>query len=590
MADQSQPPDESRALVPIPPAIHVYVGNHFETNQAFKSKEAVLKWAREVAMRLQFSIVVVRSDNGGGGRKQFIVLGCERGGKYTPTGKKPKKEETGTRKCECPFRLRGRLHATTNDWHVTVTNGMHNHALDKALVGHLVAGRLKPEEKQLLSELTRNLVSPKNIIATMKERDPNNVSDIKKVYNARYRFKQRSRASRTEMQQLYKCLDENNYFFKARTDGESDYVQDVFFAHPKSVCLLNTFPTVLLMDSTYKTNKYGMPLFEIVGETSCEETYSVGFAFMSNEKEENFTWVLQQCKGLLRSKEVKPKVIVTDRDAALMNAVATVFPESAHLVCYFHVKKNMTQTMKPLCKIKDGEKVSQTDLWRQIEKAFDVVLFSDNEEDYVDAVLQFRKLCVRWPRFVRYVDTTILDTDKHRCVSAWTNNYMHLGNTTTNRVEGSHGRLKGYLHGSTGDLATGWEAIDKMLINQFTELQATFGRNVSVVEHTFKDHYLYALLNFKVSRAALNHIRREELRVEECGMDSKKCGCLMRRTYGLPCACVIARKIKNNLPIRLDEVNAHWKKLCFMEDDGSDLDDDGYSCLPEWQLIQVQFN
>jgi hypothetical protein len=165
---------------------------------------------------------------------------------------------------------------------------------------------------------------------------------------------------------------------------------------------------------------------------------------------------------------------------------------------------------------------------------------------------------------------------------------MHLGNTTTNRVEGSHGRLKGYLHGSTGDLATGWEAINKMLINQFTELQATFGRNMSVVEHTFKDHYLYTLLNFKVSRAALNHIRREELRVEECGMDSKKCGCLMRRTYGLPCACVIARKIKNNLPIRLDEVNAHWKKLCFMEDDSSDQDDDDYSCLAEWQLIQVQ--
>jgi hypothetical protein len=51
---------------------------------------------------------------------------------------------------------------------------------------------------------------------------------------------------------------------------------------------------------------------------------------------------------------------------------------------------------------------------------------------------------------------------------------------------------------------------------------------------------------------------------------------------------VIARKIKNNLPIRLDEVNAHWKKLCFMEDDGSDQEDDDYSCLAEWQLIQVQ--
>jgi hypothetical protein len=287
---------------------------------------------------------------------------------------------------------------------------------------------------------------------------------------------------------------------------------------------------------------------------------------MSSEKEENFTWVLQQCMALLRSKEVKPNVVVTDRDGALMNAVATVFPESAHLVCYFQVKKNMTQMMKPHCKIKDGEKVTAKQVWAQIEKAFDDILFSPEEDDYVDVVLQFLKLCVRWPRFLKYVETTILDTDKHRCVSASTDNFMHLRNTITNRVEGAQGRLKGYLHGGNDDLATGWESINKMLINQFTELQATFGRNLSVVEHTFKDHYLYTLLNYKISRAALNHIHREELRVEECGMDRKKYGCLMRRTYGFPCACVIARKMKNKLPIRLDEVNAHWKKLCFIED------------------------
>jgi hypothetical protein len=147
---------------------------------------------------------------------------------------------------------------------------------------------LKPEEKDLLNELTRNLVAPRNIISAMKARDSENVTAAKQIYNARWRLKQRSWAIRNEMQHLFKCL-EDNYFFKARTNGDSDFVQDIFFAHPKSVCLFNTFPTVLLIDSTYKTNKYGIPLFEIVGETSTEETYSVGFAFMSNEKEDNFT-------------------------------------------------------------------------------------------------------------------------------------------------------------------------------------------------------------------------------------------------------------------------------------------------------------
>jgi hypothetical protein len=167
---------------------------------------------------------------------------------------------------------------------------------------------------------------------------------------------------------------------------------------------------------------------------------------------------------------------------------------------------------------------------------------------------------------------------------------MHLGNTTTNRVESAHGRLKGLLTDGRGDMAKGWAAIDKMLILQFNEIQATFGRNMSVLEHAFKDHYLYPLLVYKISRNALKHIRGEELRAEECGMDSKKCGCLMRRIYGLPCACVIARKMKNKLPIRLDEVNSHWKRLCFLVEEGGESDDDDYSCLAEWQAIQVNFD
>jgi hypothetical protein len=69
---------------------------------------------------------------------------------------------------------------------------------------------------------------------------------------------------------------------------------------PRSVKLSNNFPTVLIMDSTYKTNMYRMSLFEIVGVTSTDMTYSVGFAFMTAEKEDNFTCVLQMLLKLLK--------------------------------------------------------------------------------------------------------------------------------------------------------------------------------------------------------------------------------------------------------------------------------------------------
>ena len=71
-----------------------------------------------------------------------------------------------------------------------------------------------------------------------------------------------------------------------------------------------------------------MPLFEIVGVTSTKMTYSVAFAFLSFERENNFIWTLEMLVGLLTSKHNMPKVIVTDRDPALMKVVAEVLPKT----------------------------------------------------------------------------------------------------------------------------------------------------------------------------------------------------------------------------------------------------------------------
>jgi hypothetical protein len=267
------------APLPGPPAIQFDTSSSFLTDQAFETRDALLKWVREVAAR--FAVVIVNSDYGDGKRKQKLILGYERGGAYKRTSKKIKFEETGTRKCGCLF------------------NDIHNHELDKELDRHLVQGRLKPEELKLVAELTRNLVPPRNILSTLKERTPNNVTNKKQIYNAHHRLRMKERGPRNEMQHFLHCLEQKKYVFKYRSnDDDSTTVKDIFFAHPTSVALFNTFSSVLLMNSTYKTNRYGMPLFEMVGATSTDMTFNVAFVFMSNEKEENFTWTLQQYRSL----------------------------------------------------------------------------------------------------------------------------------------------------------------------------------------------------------------------------------------------------------------------------------------------------
>jgi len=77
-------------------------------------------------------------------------------------------------------------------------------------------------------------------------------------------------------------------------------------------------------------------------------TYSIDFAFMTAEKEDNFTWALQMLLKLLKPKSDMRKVVVTDRDTTLMNVVAIVLPESSAMLCYFHLGKMLEQNESPI--------------------------------------------------------------------------------------------------------------------------------------------------------------------------------------------------------------------------------------------------
>jgi hypothetical protein len=45
--------------------------------------------------------------------------------------------------------------------------------------------------------------------------------------------------------------------------------------------------------------------------------------------------------------------------------------------------------------------------------------------------------------------------------------------------------------------------------------------------------------------------------------DKVRCGCLLTSTMGLPCACSLAKTVKEDEPIRLTDVDDHCMKLRF---------------------------
>ena len=66
-----------------------------------------------------------------------------------------------------------------------------------------------------------------------------------------------------------------------------------------------------------------------------------------------------------------------------------------------------------------------------------------------------------------------------------------------------------------------------------------------------------------ILRYALNQIDAEFEQVSYAGINSSHCGCIMRTTHGLPCACKLARYVFGSIP--LDKIHMFWRRLSFSD-------------------------
>lgn len=82
-----------------------------------------------------------------------------------------------------------------------------------------------------------------------------------------------------------------------------------------------------------------LQLLKIVGVTSTDMIFSIDFAFLKSEKENNVTWTLKVRRTILKDQENMSQVILTDRDITLMNSVANVFSTPYTLLCRYHITK-----------------------------------------------------------------------------------------------------------------------------------------------------------------------------------------------------------------------------------------------------------
>jgi len=122
---------------------------------------------------------------------------------------------------------------------------------------------------------------------------------------------------------------------------------------------------------------------------------------------------------------VGPKVIVCDRDFALMNVINIVFPKRTNLLCRFHINKNVKAKCKML--------VVSVEAWKVVMNSWRTIIDCTEIAKFDGFVKKFETICSLWQLLFEYVKNTWIIAHKEKFVKCWKNSLMHLGNTTSNR-------------------------------------------------------------------------------------------------------------------------------------------------------------
>jgi hypothetical protein len=308
-------------------------------------------------------------------------------------------------------------------WGVKVVHGIHNHETASYIDGHEFGSRLNELGKNLVHDLG-NSTAPREIRSILQQKDPSNTTNVRTIYNAKYSNRVSKRNGLNPTQYALEQLVQKKYLHNWRTNPDTNEITDIIWVHPESLELYVNFPSVLVIDATYKTNEYRIPLLEVVGITSTMQTYSLMFGYLSNEKAERVAWALGTLKQwMVERGALMPSVLVSDRDLALIKALEECFPEAHHILCVWHINQAIMKKCKPIL----------TNCWSEFSSQWNSLIRSSTLLSYErrwDAIYEEYR---QYPTVTTYLWETWLMPYKERFVAAWTNQAMHLGSNSSQR-------------------------------------------------------------------------------------------------------------------------------------------------------------
>lgn len=171
----------------------------------------------------------------------------------------------------------------------------HNHDAAKGDRGHSMKRKslLRSETVAVIREQFEQGASPRSILDMVRlryeagnERCPLYVTDI---YNMRYDWTVERFGGLNSLGEMCRRIEDGRDILIRKQCDAENRLSHLLVVHRESLRFFGQANDILLLDSTYKTNKYGMPLLNMVFPNYLHKTMNIGFAFLRGEKEADYT-------------------------------------------------------------------------------------------------------------------------------------------------------------------------------------------------------------------------------------------------------------------------------------------------------------
>ncbi|XP_027363745.1 protein FAR1-RELATED SEQUENCE 7-like isoform X1 [Abrus precatorius] len=144
---------------------------------------------------------------------------------------------------------------------------------------------------------------------------------------------------------------ENPAFFYAIQLDVDDKVSNLFWADDNMVLDYDHFGDVICLDTACRTNRDLRPFVQFLGVNHHKQVLIFAAAFLYDDSIESYKWLFLTFINAMSGK--KPKAILTEQEAVIIEAVNTVLPDINHCTCVWQLYE---KTLKHLSHVvKDAE-------------------------------------------------------------------------------------------------------------------------------------------------------------------------------------------------------------------------------------------